>query len=139
MPASTSARVCVRASYTRSETQAYVCYHGSHNRCDFRANLLRCYGDGNLAEGGRKTEREGWDSKKKKKEGGDGTYYYCKYGALFPYLPSQCDVALQESTSPPCSGPCDRIRFSSPSLNFLHNEELEARGQGSILEIAQKI
>lgn len=79
VPVSTSVRVCVCASYTRSETQAYVCYHGSHNRCDFRANLLRCYGDGNLTEGGRKTEREGWDSKRKK-EGGDGTYYYWKYG-----------------------------------------------------------
>lgn len=68
-----NARVeCARArgSYTGCrERNTGICVrcHGAHNRCDCRANLLRCYGDGNLAEGGRADRKRGVGSEKKKK------------------------------------------------------------------------
>lgn len=66
-----NARVeCARASgsYTGCrERNTGICVrcHGAHNRCDCRANLLRCYGDGNLAEGGRADRKRGVGFEKK--------------------------------------------------------------------------
>lgn len=63
-------RARARGSYTGCrERNTGICVrcHGAHNRCDCRANLLRCYGDGNLAEGGRADRKRGVGSEKKKK------------------------------------------------------------------------
>lgn len=45
--------------------RVFVCCHGAHNRRSFRANLLCYYGDSNPTEGGRGSDSERWNWKRR--------------------------------------------------------------------------
>lgn len=115
----------VCASYTRwqRKTQAYVCCHGTHNRCDFQANLLCYYGNGNLAEGGRVRDRERWDSKKKREGMGHST---TRVQCSLRSFPITLCLQFTGNHFTYMFHKCDHIHLPSSPLNFLYHEKLDA-------------